>query len=179
MHIEPKTVVNQRLDTPQDSKHSLKCELAAQVLRSFGMLRLEVTGLSMLPSVRPGDILFIERRDMREIAAGDIVLFARQGKLVAHRVLCKTTVGGMSHAITRGDGLLLPDDPVSPTELLGSVRHIVRAGTDMEPTVDSSFLARATSKLVQHFAGVALLLAFMYRLQSDTRRREILCKSWR
>src|SRR5258708_30435290 len=97
MHIEPKTVVNQRFDTPQDSKHSLKCELAAQVLRSFGILRLQVTGLSMLPSVRPGDVLFIERRDLREIAAGDIVLFARQGKLVAHRVLYTTGAGEMSH----------------------------------------------------------------------------------
>lgn len=161
----------------RDKEHSLKCELAAQVVRSFGILRLEVTGLSMLPSVRPGDILFIERRDMREIAAGDIVLFARQGRLVAHRVLCKTTVGGMSHAITRGDALLLPDDPVSPTELLGSVRHILRAGKHVEISVDSNLWARMTSKLVQHFAWVALLLAFMYRLQSDTRRRETLCES--
>ncbi len=178
MHIEPKTFVNQRFDAPQDSKHSLKCELAAQVLRSFGMLRLQVTGLSMLPSVRPGDILFIERRDMREIAAGDIALFARQGKLVAHRVLCKTTVGGgVLHAITRGDALLSLDDPVSPTELLGSVRHILRAGTHVEISVDSSLWARMTSQLVQHFAWVALLLAFMYSLQSDTRRRETLCES--
>jgi hypothetical protein len=142
MHIEPKTVVNQRFDPPQDSKHSLKCELAAQVLRSFGMLRLQVTGLSMLPSVRPDDTLFIKRRGMGEITAGDIVLFARQGKLVAHRVLCKTTVGGMLHAITRGDALLSPDDPVSPSELLGSVRHILRAGTHVELSVDSSFFAR-------------------------------------
>jgi signal peptidase I len=176
MHIEPKTVVNHRFDAPQDSEHSLKCELAAQVVRSFGILRLEVTGLSMLPSVRPGDILFIERRDMREIAAGDVVLFARQGKLVAHRVRCKATVGGVLHAITRGDALLSPDDPVSPTELLGSVRHILRAGTHVEISVDSSLWARMTSKLVQHFAWIALLLAFMYRLQSDTRRRETLCE---
>jgi signal peptidase I len=177
VQAEPKAVVNQSFDSPRDSEHSLKCELAAQVLRSFGMLRLEVTGLSMLPSVRPGDILFIERRDMREIAAGDIVLFARQGKLVAHRVRCKATVGGVLHAITRGDALLSPDDPVSPTELLGSVRHILRAGTRVGLSVDSSLWARATSKLVQHFAWVALLLAFMYRLQSDTRRREMLCES--
>ena len=177
MHNEPKAVVSQPIVDSRGNEHSLKCELAAQVVRSFGMLRLEVTGLSMLPSVRPGDILFIERCDMREIAAGDIVLFARQGRLVAHRVLCKTTVGGMLHAITRGDALLSPDDPVSPAELLGSVRHILRAGTDVELGVDSSLWARMTSKLVQHFPWVALLLAFMYRLQSDTRRRETLCES--
>src|SRR5260370_25199053 len=141
------------------------------------MMRLGGGGLSMIPSVRTGDILFIERRDTREIGAGDIVIFARERKLVAHRVLCKIAVDGMSHAITRGDALFSPDEPVSPTELLGSVRHIVRAGRHLEPTVDSSFLARATSKLVQHFAWVALLLPFMYRLQGDTRRRQTLCES--
>jgi hypothetical protein len=71
----------------RDRGHALKCEIAAQILRSFGTLRLQVTGLSMLPSVWPGDILFIERRDMREIAEGDIALFARHNRLVAHRVL--------------------------------------------------------------------------------------------
>lgn len=177
LQAEPKAVVSQPFVDSRDKEHSLKCELAAQVVRSFGILRLEVTGLSMLPSVRPGDTLFIERRRMREIAAGDIVLFARQGKLVAHRVLCKTTVGGVLHAITRGDALLSPDDPVSPTELLGSVRHILRAGTHVELSVDSRLWARMTSKLVQHFAWVALLLAFMYRLQGDARRRETLCES--
>jgi hypothetical protein len=162
---------------PRDSKHALKCELAAQVLRSFGTLRLEVTGLSMLPSVWPGDILFIERCHMREITARDIVLFTRQGKLVAHRVLYKTPVGDKPHAITQGDGLLSPDAPVSPTELLGSVRHILRAGEYVQPSGDLSFWAHVTSKLVQRFAWVARFLAFMHRLQGDTWRRETLCKS--
>src|SRR5260370_31551327 len=157
MHIEPKTFVNQRFDAPQDSKHSVKGELAGQVLRSFGMLRLQVTGLSMLPSVRPGDILFIERRDMREIAAGDIALFARQGKLVAHRVLCKTTVGGgVLHAITRADALLSPDDPVSPTELRGRARRIGRSGGHLGATASSRVLARATAMRAHYFAWCAL-----------------------
>ena len=162
---------------PRDSEHALKCELAAQVLRSFGTLRLEVTGLSMLPSVWPGDILFVERRDMREIVVGDIVLFARQGKLVAHRVLYKTAVGDKPQAITQGDGLLSPDDPVTPTELLGSVRHILRAGEYVEPGVGLNFWARVAYKFVRRSAWIARILAFAHRLQGDTWRRETLCKS--
>jgi hypothetical protein len=169
--------MSQNLAELRDSEHALKCELAAQVLRSFGKLRLEVTGLSMLPSVWPGDILFLDRRDMSAIAEGDIVLFARQGKLVAHRVLCRAFVDDQPHAITRGDSMLSPDDPVSPAELLGSVRYILRAGEYVKPGEDLSFLACATSKLVQRSAWVARFLAFLHRLPGDMWRREPRCKS--
>jgi hypothetical protein len=161
----------------RDFEHAMKCELAEQVLRSFGTLRLEVTGLSMLPSVWPGDVLFIERREMREIAAGDIVLFARHGKLVAHRLLYRTAVADQPYAITRGDGLLSLDDPVSPEELLGRVRHILRAGTHVEPGMDSRFWARVKSQLVRRSAWIARVLAFLHRLQGDMWRRETLCKN--
>jgi signal peptidase I len=177
LHDEQKAVMKQNQADPRNSEHALKCELAAQVLRSFGMLRLEVTGLSMLPSVWPGDTLFIQRCDMRDIAAGDMVLFARRGKLVAHRVICKTAVGDQPCAITQGDGLLSPDEPVSPTALLGSVRHILRAGEYVETDGDWGFCARAATKLIRRFAWVARFLASIHRLQGDTRRRETVCKN--
>jgi signal peptidase I len=177
LHFEPKAVVKQNDADLPDPEHALKCELAAQVLRSFGTLRLEVTGLSMLPSVWPGDILFIERRDMEQIAAGEIVLFARRGKLVAHRLLYKTADGDKLQVITRGDGLLSADEPVSPTELLGSVLHILRAGEYVETGLELRFWARATSKLVRSFGWVARLLAAVHRVQGDAWRREALCKS--
>ena len=177
LHYEQKAVMRQVHSDLRDSQHALKCELASQVLHAFGTLHLGVTGFSMLPSLWPGDILFIERRDMREIAAGDIVLFARQGKLVAHRVLFKTAIGEDLHAVTRGDSLLSADCPVSPTELLGSVRQILRARKYVEPRADLGFWARVTSKLVRRFGWVARILGFMHRLQGDKWRRETVFKS--
>jgi signal peptidase I len=161
----------------RNGEHAMKCELAAQVLRSFGKLRLEVSGLSMLPSVRPGDILFIERSDMREISAGDTVLFARQGKLVAHRVISKSARGDMSLVITQGDGLLSPDDPVSPAELLGKVCQILRDGEFVELAGDPNFWARGTYKLVRRFTWVARIMGFVHRLQGYTWRRKAFCKN--
>jgi signal peptidase I len=161
----------------RDREHALKCEMAAQVLRAFGTLRLEVTGLSMLPSVWPGDLLFIERRDMREIAAGEIVLFARGGKLIAHRVLRKTVVGDETHAVTRGDGLLSADEPVSPAELLGSVRYVLRAGQYVAPETDVRFLARVTTEMVRRFGCIARILAFVHRVHEEAWRRKIPCRS--
>ena len=59
-----------------DPAHLLKCELAREVLRSSGTLRLRVTGWSMLPTVMPGDTLIVDRAG-GGVSRGDIVLFAR------------------------------------------------------------------------------------------------------
>lgn len=161
----------------RDGEHALKCQMAAQVLRTFGTLRLEVTGLSMLPSVWPGDTLFLERREMGEIAAGDIILFARRNKLVAHRVLRKTVVGDETYAITRGDGLLSSDDPVSPAELLGSVCSVSRAGESVSPNADLGFLARVASGMARRSGWIARVLAFVHRAHGGAWRRKALCRS--
>jgi signal peptidase I len=172
LHGEQKSIVKQLHADSGDRAHALKCELAAQVLRSFGTLRLEVTGLSMLPSVWPGDILFIDRREMEQVAAGDIVLFARQGGLVAHRVLWKTAVGDSVCAVTRGDAQLLPDDPVSPAELLGSVHSILRAGEYVEPRTRLGSWALLLVSLLRRYGWAARTLAFVHRLRSHLWRRK-------
>src|SRR5438876_10513421 len=89
------------------------CSLAAEVVSSFGEVCLRVTGSSMLPSVWPGDILTICRTDVTGVLEGEIVLFAREGRLLAHRVLCKLESGDEPLLITRGDSLSEADPPVS------------------------------------------------------------------
>ncbi len=72
---------------PVPTWDTLGCELAAEVLRSSGKLHLRANGASMLPAVWPGDILTVSSHDAAEALPGDIVLFARDGKLVAHRIV--------------------------------------------------------------------------------------------
>ena len=71
---------------PSAELHALKCELAGEVLRSSGRLRLRVTGWSMLPAIFPGDTLVIERANGESLGKGDIVLFHRDRRLFVHRV---------------------------------------------------------------------------------------------
>src|SRR5258707_13737910 len=108
--------------------HAAKCELAEKTLRRFGSLRLRVTGLSMLPSVWPGDLLLIRRQQMDQIYPGDIVLFACHGRLIAHRVVFKTDDLEAPSLITRGDALPSQDSSISPAQLLGKVSGILRGG---------------------------------------------------
>ena len=75
------------LDARATAWDKVGCELAAEVLRSSGKLRLRANGASMLPAVWPGDILHVRRQGVAEALPGDIVLFGREGRLVAHRVV--------------------------------------------------------------------------------------------
>ena len=76
------------------SAYALKCELAGEVLRSSGTLRLRAMGWSMLPTVWPGDTLVIERIHSDAVSEGDIVLFGRDRRVFAHRVVAKSGIAG-------------------------------------------------------------------------------------
>jgi hypothetical protein len=80
------------MDTAIDTRGEVKSHLFREVLRSFGEARLAVTGASMLPSIWPGDILEVRRQSAAEICPGQLVLFARGGGLVAHRVVSQLSV---------------------------------------------------------------------------------------
>jgi signal peptidase I len=132
-----------------DDAHALKCEMAGEVLRSSGRLRLQVMGWSMLPAVWPGDTLVVERADSSTVSTGDIVLFGRDRRLFVHRVVAKRRLFGDSQVVTRGDAMPALDSPVSEDELLGRVSLIVRDGKCIEPSRRLRFAERAVAALVR------------------------------
>jgi len=116
-----------------DDSHAVKCELAAEVLRSSGALRLQVSGTSMLPAIWPGDTLLIERVESRAVSEGDIVLFGRACRLVVHRVTRRIETPAESKIVTRGDAMSEPDPPVREDDLLGKVSFVSRDGKFIAP----------------------------------------------
>jgi hypothetical protein len=114
------------------SGHAARCSLVAEALYTSGVVRLRVTGRSMLPSVWPGDTLLVRRRGAEQLARGDILLFHRNERLFAHRIVSEPG-GARAHVLVKGDGLPDADAPVSPDEVLGIVCRILRGGTWVEP----------------------------------------------
>ena len=57
-----------------------RCSLVAEALREWGVLKIRATGVSMLPTLWPGDLLTIHSRQLEEIEPGEIVLYRRRGR---------------------------------------------------------------------------------------------------
>jgi len=110
----------------RDSAVVLKCELASDVLRTFGTLRFAATGWSMLPTIWPNDTLVVERVRPDQIHLGDIVLAHRENRLCAHRVISLPKQSANPQWITQGDAMPAPDLPLRAEELLGRVVSLIR-----------------------------------------------------
>jgi len=108
------------------TRQTVLCRLISDVLQLSGTARVCVTGSSMLPSIRPGDILLVQRTEVNEVAPGDIAVFAREDRLIAHRVISQDHKYGIPCLVTCGDSLDKNDLPVFANELLGRVTSILR-----------------------------------------------------
>jgi hypothetical protein len=142
-------------------QEGLKCSLATEVMRSTGRLQFRATGLSMLPTLWPGDCLTIQSLKFEDAEAGDVVLCARSGRLFVHRITRKFYARPTNSLITRGDCMTEQDPPVKENDLLGKVIAIDRRGSRIVPNrkvsaaqsliawllCHSSFFLRATLHL--------------------------------
>jgi hypothetical protein len=132
-----------------------KLDLAAEVLRAGGAIRVQALGTSMLPSIWPGDVLGIEDRTDEEIVPGDILLVARDRRFFIHRLIEKCG----SQWITRGDSLPQNDAPVAGSQVLGKVCAIHRRTGVVVPSPRVSLFVRMLAWMLcrwDPFRNVAL-----------------------
>jgi hypothetical protein len=111
---------------------AVEMALAEEVLRSYGRLRIMARGSSMVPTIFPGDILFVERDPLARLRPGHVVLASRGGRFFAHRVVRLTALGGSPRVITRGDALPGDDPAYFREEVLGRVTAVLRGRKQIE-----------------------------------------------
>lgn len=146
---------------------AIQCELAAEVLRGQEVLHLQATGRSMLPTIWPGDTLVIERLAENEAALGDVVLFARNGRFVAHRVA--EAMDGVVH--TQGDSASCRDAPLASSDLIGKVSMIVRDGKLIQLADSQRTADRALSTLVRRSEFAARVVMGVHKIRLALRER--------
>ncbi len=152
-----------QVDCASADAAALKCDLASEVLRSFGNLRFEATGWSMLPSMWPGDTLMVQRVSPDQVHVGDVVLVGRDGRLCAHRVVSGSEDPETLRWVTQGDAMAAPDPPVNASELLGRVSYLMRGGRLIAVRAQLSAVERLTAKVVGRSVTAARALVYLNR----------------
>lgn len=87
-----------------------------------------VTGWSMFPTLRKGDVLRLLPPD--GVEAGDLVLFRHERALVCHRVIAEASDDAVR---TRGDDAAGNGELVRRVDLVGKVAEVVRGGATLDP----------------------------------------------
>lgn len=142
---------------------STSTRLIEKALRLRGRARIRVLGTSMAPAVLPGDFVDVERTELCEISAGEIVLFSRDERVFVHRVVSCMRTPESAHLITRGDRLDHDDPPVNSAEFLGRVTSIERGRQSLQ----SGSLAKQRNGLLSRAlrASDFVTRAYLYLLR--------------
>jgi hypothetical protein len=167
---------------PWETAAAVKCDLASEVLRSFGKLRFAATGWSMLPTVWPGDTLVVERVSPDQVKVGEVVLVGREGRLCAHRVVSTAQSSGIPgsvrpriitpHFVTRGDAMPSLDRPVSQNDVLGRVTHRIRAGKLVALPAELSGVAKVVARIVRRSVPAARALVCLHGMLQTPEKSE-------
>jgi len=98
--------------------------LLRDLLRDGIAVRFEVSGHSMTPFIRPGDVVTVQPCPGRRPAVGAVLLLDAGNRLLLHRHV-GWAVGGI---VPRGDNTAAPDPTVAPGQVLGAVTRVERRG---------------------------------------------------
>ena len=92
-------------------------------------VRFQADGWSMHPTIRFGEIIVIEPLGQRPVHAGDVLLYRRNHKAIAHRVIQVAASAGGSQVLSlRGDAADCCDSPIDLEQVLGRVVGVERRG---------------------------------------------------
>jgi signal peptidase I len=115
-----------------------RCDLAAEALRSWGVVKLRATGASMLPTLWPGDLLTVRAVGPEQVEPGEVVLYMRQERFFIHRIVSKDLTREDAPLVTRGDCMSENDPAIERSELLGKVTEVQRSGVAFVPARELS-----------------------------------------
>src|ERR1700722_17098267 len=115
------------------ARNAGRCSLAAEGLRSWGTLKVRAAGVSMLPTLWPGDVLTVQPAEPEQVEPGEIVLYMRQGRFFIHRIVSQELSGNAGFLVARGDCMASDNPPVGHGELLGKVIEVRRSGSIFVP----------------------------------------------
>jgi signal peptidase I len=139
-----------------------------------GTVTLKVTGKSMHPTIKHGDVITLAAYGASTPRVGDIVAFSRGTKLWIHRIVRKAPGGSDTGIVTAGDGNEESDAPVSLAAVLGRVVEVRQPTAVWRP---DSLGRRATGLLRAHLSRHEKLRRVLSRGARAQRTARACCSS--
>jgi signal peptidase I len=143
-----------------------KLGLFEGILNDGISLRVKVTGRSMTPFLRGGEILTIKKVPYASLQKGDLIFFKNShGFPLLHRIIKKRLHIGTNSVQTKGDALLAFDEPVLEHDILGKVCVVEKTNPDGKvKSIDmESPIWRTVNHLIAFFNSVKTKTYFSAR----------------
>lgn len=108
---------------PLKSSDSQRIGFFDHILKTGSRVRVTVTGGSMSPFIRGGEVVILKRKPISSLVPGDVIFLRTAGRqLLLHRIIriqkAETQIVSIQ---TQGDANGKPDYPVVPGQVLGRV----------------------------------------------------------
>jgi signal peptidase I len=111
--------VSNPIPEPQPGKF---VQISVELLRRGCCVRFRVSGGSMRPAIRHGDVLTVAPVAPCDITPGAVAVYRRFDRLLAHRVVrVDADESGARVFVLRGDAASACDPPVAESQMLGAV----------------------------------------------------------
>lgn len=95
---------------------------------ALGVQPSVLSGPSMLPTIKPADLVITKEVPMEELEVGEIIRFYQDERFVIHRIIEIDRSGEELIIVTQGDNVNSPDPPIVPEQIAGRVILVIPKG---------------------------------------------------
>ena len=136
----------------------------SDLLKSNQDVIIEVGGYSMYPSLKPRDLITIRRIEKDQLEIGDIIVFNKGNKWIAHRIRKAYFDDGKRFFITKGDSCKTEDLPVNELNVVAKVIAFSRKGEifDIRSTLSYFKNDRTTQKSAILFLFIRIWIRLIF-----------------
>jgi len=116
------------MSSPASGYQHIALDLARVETGQDGRLGLHVVSCSMLPLLRPGDLVQVRRMPVEALRQGDVIVVNSAGNPITHRLVMVDAQGWH----TKGDSCTFADPPVPAEAIWGRVVSVERGDTCLD-----------------------------------------------
>src|SRR3989344_5224599 len=110
-----------------------------KIFKNSKSFRIKSQGLSMIPVLWPGDLIYFSIKKTENLKENDLILAFKNEKLFAHRVIYRTA----GYLITKGDNNILCDGRIYPRQVIGTVTKLNRGNQHID--LENFYLIQSTA----------------------------------